>query len=109
MSGILLTDTHLIVRAALPSCSAFHISAFWFCREHVSSGALTLDIALGGGFPKGRIIEVRRPSTLPCSVCVASADLRDMQLLPAICGIKSLYAQCCASTAWQSLRGSLMA
>ena len=27
-------------------------------RECIPTGALTLDIALGGGFPKGRIIEV---------------------------------------------------
>ena len=69
---------HRIIEAPATQSVGIHSSA-------VSSGALTLDIALGGGFPKGRIIEVRRPSTLPCSVCVASADLRDMQLLPAIC------------------------
>ena len=32
------------------------------CRECIPSGALTLDIALGGGFPKGRIIEVGSPA-----------------------------------------------
>lgn len=31
--------------------------------ETISSGALTLDIALGGGFPKGRIIEVYGPES----------------------------------------------
>ena len=31
--------------------------------ETISSGALTLDIALGGGFPKGRIIEIYGPES----------------------------------------------
>lgn len=31
--------------------------------EHISCGALTLDIALGGGFPKGRIVEVFGPES----------------------------------------------
>ena len=35
------------------------------CRECIPSGALTLDIALGGGFPKGRIIEVGSPTCNP--------------------------------------------
>ena len=34
------------------------MAALIACRECIPSGALTLDIALGGGFPKGRIIEV---------------------------------------------------
>lgn len=35
-------------------CTSLHV----FCRERISTGALTLDIALGGGLPKGRIVEV---------------------------------------------------
>ncbi len=31
--------------------------------ETISSGALTLDLALGGGFPKGRIIEIYGPES----------------------------------------------
>ena len=34
------------------------LSLYYADRETIPSGALTLDIALGGGFPKGRIIEV---------------------------------------------------
>jgi hypothetical protein len=30
------------------------------CRETISSGCLALDVALGGGYPKGRIVEVSR-------------------------------------------------
>ena len=40
----------------------------WGHRETVPSGALTLDIALGGGFPKGRIIEVCPSST--ATLCI---------------------------------------
>ena len=28
------------------------------CRKRISTGALTLDMALGGGLPRGRIVEV---------------------------------------------------
>ncbi len=31
--------------------------------ESISSGALTLDAALGGGFPKGRVIEIYGPES----------------------------------------------
>lgn len=31
------------------------------CRERFSSGCLTLDRALGGGYPKGRIVEIFGP------------------------------------------------
>ena len=31
--------------------------------ETISSGALTLDVALGGGLPKGRIIEIYGPES----------------------------------------------
>lgn len=31
--------------------------------ETISSGALTLDLALGGGLPKGRIIEIYGPES----------------------------------------------
>jgi hypothetical protein len=34
------------------------VSGYLFCRETFPSGCLTLDLALGGGFPKGRIVEV---------------------------------------------------
>ena len=40
------------------------------CRECIPSGALTLDIALGGGFPKGRIIEVGSPACSSTSVLI---------------------------------------
>ena len=30
--------------------------------ETISTGALTLDLALGGGYPKGRVVEVYGPS-----------------------------------------------
>ena len=47
-----------------------------FCRECIPSGALTLDIALGGGFPKGRIIEVP-PEQLQRTVCMDDTDSLD--------------------------------
>ena len=31
--------------------------------ETISTGALTLDLALGGGYPKGRVIEVYGPES----------------------------------------------
>ena len=31
--------------------------------ETISTGALTLDLALGGGFPKGRIVEIYGPES----------------------------------------------
>ena len=31
--------------------------------ETISSGALTLDLALGGGLPKGRVIEIYGPES----------------------------------------------
>jgi recombination protein RecA len=31
--------------------------------ETISSGALTLDAALGGGFPKGRVVEIYGPES----------------------------------------------
>ena len=31
--------------------------------ETISSGAMTLDIALGGGLPKGRVIEIYGPES----------------------------------------------
>lgn len=69
MPRMLFTKRLLIITAAVPPC--FASSSFpqpLSCREHVSSGALTLDIALGGGFPKGRIIEVLKSCASPCSV-----------------------------------------
>ena len=32
-------------------------------RETISTGALTLDVALGGGLPKGRIVEIYGPES----------------------------------------------
>ena len=31
--------------------------------ETISTGALTLDLALGGGYPKGRVVEVSGPES----------------------------------------------
>ena len=31
--------------------------------ETIPSGALTLDLALGGGFPKGRVVEIYGPES----------------------------------------------
>ena len=31
--------------------------------ETISTGALTLDLALGGGYPKGRVVEVYGPES----------------------------------------------
>lgn len=38
----------------------------FLCSEWSPSGALTLDMAMGGGFPKGRIVEVRGSATAHC-------------------------------------------
>lgn len=35
----------------------------FYLRETISTGALTLDVALGGGLPKGRIVEVYGPES----------------------------------------------
>lgn len=34
------------------------------CRVTTSSGALTLDLALGGGYPKGRVVEIYGPGAM---------------------------------------------
>lgn len=45
-----------------PCRSPSHHHAFpCGCSERFSSGCLTLDRALGGGYPKGRIVEVYGP------------------------------------------------
>ena len=58
------------------------------CSENHPSGALTLDIALGGGFPKGRIIEV--PSSIPASLEFADALASAVQAsTPKLCSDRS--------------------
>ncbi len=58
------------------------------CSEIIPSGALTLDIALGGGFPKGRIIEV--PSSIPASLEFADALASAVQAsTPKLCSDRS--------------------
>ena len=47
----------------------------------MSSGALTLDIALGGGFPKGRIIEVRAALSFFCTTYFPPAPAVSLCLL----------------------------
>lgn len=44
----------------IPPCVFFFLNDFvcLYCRETFSSGILTLDLALGGGLPKGRVVEV---------------------------------------------------
>lgn len=47
--------------------------------DYISCGALTLDLALGGGFPKGRIVEVTSaflPVLTPASVRSLWSHLR---------------------------------
>lgn len=45
--------------------------SFLFCSETFPSGILTLDFALGGGIPKGRIVEVYLPLPVILSLLVS--------------------------------------
>lgn len=54
------------------------VPAGLICRDYISCGAMTLDIALGGGFPKGRIVEV---GPTPCLPQCAPQHLRRQALL----------------------------
>ena len=47
-----LSDTLTLIPCDYPHTYA--------CRARFSSGNLLLDLAMGGGFPKGKIVEVRQ-------------------------------------------------
>ena len=52
--------------------------------ETISTGALTLDLALGGGYPKGRVVEIYGPESpvRPPSPCMPLLRCRSVVVLP---------------------------
>ena len=56
------------------------------CRETFPSGSLTLDLCLGGGLPRGRIVEVYGPESSGKTTlglhALASMQVQTLTLIP---------------------------